>query len=65
MPGRRAVVRFRVRPDYDGLDTLTEFAETDVPIRLAASAYKPGIPTEDLRRPAPRRSRPRNWTSPA
>ena len=46
--GRRAVVRFRVRPDYDGLDTLTEFAETDVPIRLAASAYKPGIPTEDL-----------------
>jgi diaminopimelate decarboxylase len=46
--GRRAVVRFRVRPDYDGLDALTEFAETDVPIRLAASAYKPGIPTEDL-----------------
>ncbi len=46
--GRRAIVRFRVRPDYDGLDTLTEFAETDVPIRLAASAYKPGIPTEDL-----------------
>jgi diaminopimelate decarboxylase len=46
--GRRAVVRFRVRPDYDGLDTLTEFAETDVPIRVAASAYKPGIPTEEL-----------------
>jgi diaminopimelate decarboxylase len=46
--GRRAVVRFRVRPDYDGLDTFTEFAETDVPIREAASAYKPGIPTEDL-----------------
>ena len=46
--GRRAVVRFRVRPDYDGLDTLTEFAETDIPIREAASAYKPGIPTEDL-----------------
>lgn len=46
--GRRAVVRFRVRPDYEGLDTLTEFAETDVPIREAASAYKPGMPTEDL-----------------
>ena len=46
--GRRAIVRFRVRPDYDGLDTPTEFAETDVPIRVAASAYKPGIPTEDL-----------------
>ena len=46
--GRTAVVRFRVRPDYDGLDTLTEFAETDVTIREAASAYKPGIPTEEL-----------------
>jgi diaminopimelate decarboxylase len=46
--GRRATVRFRVRPAYDGLDTLSEFSETDVPIRLAASAYKPGIPTEDL-----------------
>jgi diaminopimelate decarboxylase len=46
--GVRAVVRFRVRPDYDGLDTLTEFAETDVPIREAAAAYKPGIPTEEL-----------------
>ena len=46
--GRRAIVRFRVRPDYDGLDTLSEFTETDVPIRVAASAYKPGIPTEDL-----------------
>ena len=46
--GRRAVVRFRVRPDYDGLDAFSEFAETDVPIREAASAYKPGIPTEEL-----------------
>jgi diaminopimelate decarboxylase len=46
--GQRAVVRFRVRPDYDGLDTLSEFTETDVPIRFAASAYKPGIPTEQL-----------------
>ncbi len=46
--GRTATVMFRVRPDYDGLDTLTEFAETDVTIREAAAAYKPGIPTEDL-----------------
>ena len=46
--GRRAVVRFRVRPDYDGLDTFTEFSEKDVPIREAAAAYKPGIPTEEL-----------------
>ena len=48
--GRRAVVRFRLRPDYDGLDTFTEFAEEDVPIREAAAAYKPGIPTQDLER---------------
>jgi len=46
--GRRATVRFRVRPDYEGLDLPTEFLEDDVPIREAAGAYKPGIPTEDL-----------------
>jgi diaminopimelate decarboxylase len=51
--GRRAVVRFRVRPDYDGLDLLTEFAEDDVTIRAAAAAYKPGIPTEELLRIGP------------
>ena len=48
--GKRAVVRFRLRPDYDGLDRLTEFTEEDVTIREAAAAYKPGIPTEDLER---------------
>ncbi|MGH2594561.1 MAG: diaminopimelate decarboxylase family protein [Actinomycetota bacterium] len=51
--GRRAAVRFRVRPDYDGLDMLTEFAEDDVTIREAAAAYKPGIPTEELLRIGP------------
>jgi diaminopimelate decarboxylase len=51
--GRRAVVRFRVRPDYDGLDVLTDFAEDDVTIREAAAAYKPGIPTEELLRIGP------------
>jgi diaminopimelate decarboxylase len=47
---RRVSVMFRVRPDYDGLDLFTEFAEADIPIREAAAAYKPGIPTEDLER---------------
>jgi diaminopimelate decarboxylase len=51
--GLRAVVRFRVRPDYDGLDLLTEFAADDVTIREAAAAYKPGIPTEELLRIGP------------
>jgi diaminopimelate decarboxylase len=46
--GRRATVMFRVRPDYDGLDLLTEFTEDDITIREAAAAYKPGIPTDDL-----------------
>ncbi len=48
--GTRALVRFRVRPDYDGLEISTEFAEEDISIREAAAAYKPGIPTEDLER---------------
>ena len=42
--GRRAVVRFRVRPDYDGLDTFTEFAETDVPIRRRGVGVQAGDP---------------------
>ncbi len=48
--GTRAVVRFRLRPDYDGLDMLTEFSQDDVSIREAAAAYKPGIPTDELER---------------
>ena len=46
--GRTATVRFRVRPDYAGLDLPSEFFDDDVPIREAAAAYKPGIPTEEL-----------------
>lgn len=46
--GRRASIRFRVRPIYDELDRPTEFAAEEIPIREAARAYKPGIPTEDL-----------------
>jgi diaminopimelate decarboxylase len=52
--GRRAVVRFRVRPDYEGLNVASEFFAEDVPIREAANAYKPGIPTEELVELGPR-----------
>ena len=46
--GIRAKVRFRVRPNYDGLEEPSDFYEEPTPIRLAAQHYKPGIPTEDL-----------------
>jgi diaminopimelate decarboxylase len=46
--GRRATVRFRLRPDYTELERPSEFVEDDVSIRSFASTYKPGIPTEDL-----------------
>jgi diaminopimelate decarboxylase len=48
--GARAVVRFRLRPDYRDLGQPSEFVEEDVPIRLFAQTYKPGIPTDDLLR---------------
>jgi diaminopimelate decarboxylase len=46
--GRRATVRFRLRPDYSALTQASEFVEEDVPIAAFARTYKPGIPTEDL-----------------
>jgi diaminopimelate decarboxylase len=46
--GRRATIRFRVRPDYEELTQPSDFVEDVVPIREAARAYKPGIPTEEL-----------------
>src|SRR6185295_19446991 len=45
---RRAVVRFRLRPDYTELERPSEFVDDDVSIRSFASTYKPGIPTQDL-----------------
>lgn len=48
--GRRATVRFRMRPDYAELERPSEFVEEDVSIRSFAQTYKPGIPTEDLLR---------------
>jgi diaminopimelate decarboxylase len=46
--GRRATVRFRLRPDYAALTEPSEFVEEDVPIATFARTYKPGIPTADL-----------------
>jgi diaminopimelate decarboxylase len=46
--GRRAVVRFRLRPEYAALRQPSEFVEDDVPIAAFARTYKPGIPTADL-----------------
>jgi diaminopimelate decarboxylase len=46
--GRRATVRFRVRPDYEDLTQPSDFAHEEVSIREVARAYKPGIPTEEL-----------------
>jgi diaminopimelate decarboxylase len=51
--GRRATVRFRLRPDYVELDRPSEFVEEDVSIREFARTYKPGIPTADLLRLGP------------
>ncbi|HYM40872.1 MAG TPA: hypothetical protein VEY12_12160 [Thermoplasmata archaeon] len=45
---RRARVRFRLRPSYEGLDQPSDFYEDDTPIRVAAQQYKPGIPLADL-----------------
>ncbi len=44
----RARVRFRLRPLYQDLDLPSDFHDEEVPIRVAAQAYKPGIPTEAL-----------------
>jgi diaminopimelate decarboxylase len=49
----RALVRFRLRPLYADLDLPSDFHDEEVPIREAAQAYKPGIPTEALLRLGP------------
>jgi diaminopimelate decarboxylase len=46
--GRRATIRFRMRPDYEDLMQPSDFAHEEIPIREAARTYKPGIPTEEL-----------------
>ena len=44
--GRTAVIRLRLRPDYDGLDAHRSDFDPDASVRVAAHRYKPGIPLE-------------------
>ncbi|HZU11956.1 MAG TPA: hypothetical protein VFB58_03880 [Chloroflexota bacterium] len=46
--GMQAVVRVRLRPDYQGLDQPSEFYAGSLTVAQAAARYKPGIPLEDL-----------------
>jgi diaminopimelate decarboxylase len=46
--GRRALVRFRVRPDLVGVDQPSEMSPEGLSVRAAVQRYKAGIPTEDL-----------------
>jgi len=46
--GRRAAIRFRVRPRYDRLDAISQLSFEPVTIRDAAQRYKPGLPIADL-----------------
>ena len=46
--GKRAKVRLRLRPRYEGLDQPSDFYEDGTAVRVAAQQYKPGIPLADL-----------------
>ncbi|HEV2013665.1 MAG TPA: hypothetical protein VGR77_07265 [Candidatus Dormibacteraeota bacterium] len=45
--GRRAAVRFRLRPDFSALTQPTDWYEDETSIGEAAYLYKAGIPTDD------------------
>ncbi len=45
---RKALIRFRLRPEFRELSAPTDFVPELIPTELAANAYKSGIPTEDL-----------------
>ncbi len=45
--GRTAMVRLRLRPDFD-VESPSDFYAEPVSVRTAARHYKPGIPTEEL-----------------
>ena len=45
--GRRAAVRFRLRPDFSALTQPTDWYEGETSIGEAAYLYKAGIPTDD------------------
>jgi diaminopimelate decarboxylase len=46
--GRRAAVRFRLRPDFSSLTQPTDWYENETSIGEAAYLYKAGIPTDDV-----------------
>ncbi|HKS59945.1 MAG TPA: hypothetical protein VJS68_04120 [Thermoplasmata archaeon] len=46
--GKRAQVRFRLRPRYEGMDRPSDFYAETVTIGRAAQQYKPGIPITEL-----------------
>lgn len=46
--GRRAHVRFRMRPDLASFETPSEMATDGSSVREAVQRYKAGIPTQDL-----------------
>ncbi len=46
--GRRATIRFRLRPDFSTLTEATDWYEEPTPIAEAARLYKAGIPTDDV-----------------
>jgi diaminopimelate decarboxylase len=46
--GRRAAVRFRLRPDFSALTQPTDWYEKETSIGEAAYLYKAGIPTDDV-----------------
>lgn len=47
--GRRAKVRFRLRPRYEELEQPSDFYDDETTVRAAAQQYKPGIPLADLK----------------
>jgi diaminopimelate decarboxylase len=46
--GKKARIRFRLRPEYRALRAPSEFLAELIPTELATQAYKSGVPTEDL-----------------
>jgi diaminopimelate decarboxylase len=46
--GQKARVRFRLRPDYEGLDAPSDFDPDGATVQTVLRRYKPGIPTGRL-----------------
>lgn len=46
--GKKAIIRFRLRPEFRALSAPTDFSSEKISIEFGTQAYKSGIPTEDL-----------------